>query len=193
MFESVEAGGDGAYVIWESSRPTVVIGRGNREEEWVHVDACGRDGVDILRRCSGGGAVVLGPGCVNYAVAVAAVSHPRLVDVAASFEAILQHFVDAFGPAGLLVMGRTDLVADGRKVSGNAQRRGRRALLHHGTVLYDFDPRLAVDYLREPRRQPSYRAGRDHESFLGNVPGSRQSTVSCVRRACESVVRWSTA
>jgi lipoate-protein ligase A len=62
------------------------------------------------------------------------------------------------------------LVVDGRKVSGNAQRRGRRALLHHGTLLYAFDPALAERYLREPRRRPPYRATRTHAEFMGNLP-----------------------
>jgi len=61
-------------------------------------------------------------------------------------------------------------VLNGRKVSGSAQRRGRRALLHHGTLLYDFDPALAVRYLKEPSRQPAYRARRSHGEFLGNLP-----------------------
>ena len=63
----------------------------------------------------------------------------------------------------------------GRKVSGNAQRRGRRALIHHGTLLYDFDPGLAARYLKEPARQPAYRAARRHAEFIGNLPLSAET------------------
>jgi lipoate-protein ligase A len=188
MFESVESGGGGRFAIWEACRPTVVLGRSNRLEEWVHVDACRQDGVDILRRSSGGGAVVLGPGCVNYAVVVPVVSHPALASVALSFRFVLQHVIDALERYRLQLAGQSDLVRGGRKVSGNAQRRGRQALLHHGTVLYDFDPQLAVRYLIEPRRQPSYRAGRSHGLFLGNLGASREWTLRQVQRACEGIV-----
>ncbi len=199
MFESVEAGGSSQYAIWEAGRPTVVLGRSNRAEEWIHRDVCHQDGVEILRRASGGGAVVLAPGCVNYAIALPLVSHPALTDVAVSFQFVLQHVVDALDAIPLQVVGLTDLAHDGRKVSGNAQRRGRRALLHHGTVLFGFDVDLAVRYLREPPRQPPYRAGRHHGSFLGNVKISREAVVECVRRACEAILhsprrqqwRWS--
>ena len=105
-------------------------------------EACRADGVRVLRRFSGGGAVVLGPGCLNYAVALSLVSRPELADVAASFQFILGRIVAALGVPGLSIAGETDLALDGRKVSGNAQRRGRRALMHHGTLLYDFDPGL---------------------------------------------------
>ena len=71
---------------------------------------------------------------------------------------------------GLAIRGTSDLVLGDRKVSGNAQRRGRRALLHHGTLLYDFDAQWMMRYLKEPRRQPSYRAERTHEAFVTNMP-----------------------
>jgi lipoate-protein ligase A len=76
-----------------------------------------------------------------------------------------------------------DLVFRGRKVSGSAQRRGRRAILHHGTILYDFDASLATRYLKEPARQPPYRAGRRHSDFLGNLPLSRSAVFAALQRA----------
>ena len=57
----------------------------------------------------------------------------------------------ALNVTDLTVAGGTDLALNGRKVSGNAQRRGRRALIHHGTLLYAFDASLAARYLRDPR------------------------------------------
>jgi lipoate-protein ligase A len=86
---------------------------------------------------------------------------------------------------GLSVAGETDLAFRGRKVSGNAQRRGRRALIHHGTLLFEFDARLATRYLKEPARQPAYRVGRRHAAFLGNLPLS----VETIRARLESA--WS--
>src|SRR5215813_9500173 len=52
--------------FWECSRPVVVLGRSGRARGQIRMEACEADGVDVLRRCSGGGAVVLGPGCLNY-------------------------------------------------------------------------------------------------------------------------------
>jgi lipoate---protein ligase len=54
--------------FWEAREHFVVVGYGNRIESEVNVPECQRRGVPILRRCSGGGTVVQGPGCLNYAV-----------------------------------------------------------------------------------------------------------------------------
>ena len=169
----------------------------------VDLDACRADGVEVLRRSSGGGAVVLGPGCLNYAIAVSLVSRPELVDVAGSFCAILGQIAASLGVPGVSIAGHADLSLHGRKVSGNAQRRGRHALLHHGTLLYDFDPRYAVRYLKEPARQPAYRAARPHAEFLGNLPlsvqvirarlaaGNGRCHATAGPRTSREVVHWS--
>src|SRR5262245_13867017 len=85
LFQLVESGAsEHLYRIWDVKEPVVVAGRSNRLEDWVNLDACRRDGVPVVRRFSGGGAVVLGPGCVNYAVAISLDSRPELADVGAS-------------------------------------------------------------------------------------------------------------
>jgi lipoate-protein ligase A len=66
--------------------------------------------------------------------------------------------------------GDSDLAIEQRKVSGNAQRRTQHAILHHGTLLYDFDAASSERFLKRPQRQPRYRAGRSHSDFLGNLP-----------------------
>jgi lipoate-protein ligase A len=171
LFQAVETGAaKHLHRCWHSAVPVVVAGRHSILADDVIQDACRTDNVRVLRRFSGGGTVVLGPGCLNYAVALALVSRPRLADVGASFQLVLQTIASALDLPGLLVAGGTDLVFEGRKISGNAQRRGRRALIHHGTLLYDFDPRLATRYLKEPLRQPAHRAARRHTDFIGNLP-----------------------
>ena len=92
-----------------------------------------------------------------------------------------------------MLAGLADLALAGRKVSGNAQRRGRCGVLHHGTVLYDFDASLAERYLLEPPRQPDYRAGRSHQAFLGNLPLSGDVVRQRIQTACLALVRSSHA
>jgi lipoate---protein ligase len=157
--------------FWECLQPVVVVGRGGRVEEQVRVDACEADGVDVLRRSSGGGAVVLGPGCLNYSLVFSLERRPRWRNVRQSFCEILSRIADALGAE---IRDPSDLAWQGKKVSGNSQRRTASVLLHHGTLLYDFDPELASRYLLEPKRQPEYRRWRTHAQFLGNLPFSGQ-------------------
>jgi lipoate-protein ligase A len=199
LFQSVEAGASGnLYRCWQAARPVVVVGRNSLvADDVIQVaeqlglpvaddvipEKCGADGVRVLRRFSGGGAVVLGPGCLNYAVVLSLVSWPALTDVAASFRFILERIVAALSIPGLSAAGEADLALGGRKVSGNAQRRGRRALIHHGTLLYGFDPQLATRYLKEPARQPAYRAARRHAEFIANLPLSAETIRARVETA----------
>jgi lipoate-protein ligase A len=175
-FQSVEAGAtETIYRTWQAVQPVVVVGRHGRVAEEVVEANCQVDRVRVLRRASGGGAVVLGPGSVNYSIVLSLAAHPELAAIAESFLIVLRAMVEALDVPGLSIAGGTDLVRHGRKVSGNAQRRGRHTLLHHGTLLYDFDPGLAVRYLQEPQRRPAYRGGRSHSEFLGNLPLSALS------------------
>jgi lipoate-protein ligase A len=75
---------------------------------------------------------------------------------------------DAF--PGMTPAGTSDLAILGRKFSGNSQQRKRSFLLHHGTLLYDFNLDLVSRYLHMPARQPVYRDKRSHDSFLMNLP-----------------------
>lgn len=171
LFRASENGsGPETLRFWETIHTTVIIGRGGRVTDEVFEESCASDGVPVLRRCSGGGAVVLGPGCLNYALVLSLVQRPELVDLRRSYQIILERLAGALAVPGLMPSGTSDLALDGRKVSGNAQRRGSRALLHHGTLLYAYDLRLSERYLRKPARQPRYRHGRSHVDFLTNLP-----------------------
>ena len=158
--------------VYEVHRPAVVLGVSSRCVRDVHTDACRRDGVPVLRRASGGGTVLIGPGCLNYSVTLDTEARPALRGVHASYDWIVGRLAAALAPqcprcgrAGL-----SDLAVDGRKVGGSAQKRGRRFVLHHGTLLYGLRIADLSRYLREPEARPEYRGGRPHGAFVANLP-----------------------
>lgn len=170
LFQELEEGGRHETLrFWEARQPGVVIGSFGAVGREIDEGACLADGVPVIRRTSGGGAVVVGPGCFNYSLLLSLDARPALRHVSRSYHAILGVIVRALAVPGLQVEGMSDLAVGGRKVAGSAQRRGRRALLHHGTVLYAFDVSIMERYLKEPARQPVYRAGRRHAAFVTNV------------------------
>src|SRR5262249_37523848 len=149
--------------FWESSGYAAVLGRSGEAERDPDLALCNRDGLAVLRRRSGGGAVVVGPGCLCFALVLSLERRPELQNVGPSYRLILEPLARALG---VEFEARSDLALGGRKVSGSAQRRARRALLHHGTVLYDFDLARIERYLREPARQPASRPGRRHRELV---------------------------
>src|SRR5215472_8073437 len=156
--------------LWEAAQECVVLGYAGKLERDVHMAACDRAGIPILRRCSGGGAVLLGPGCLNYSLVLPLEWEPKWREVRYCFEWIMNRMRLALGLAGLRHEAYSDLALNTRKISGNAQRRAQHAVLHHGTLLYDFDATRAERFLKPPAREPHYRAGRSHADFLGNLP-----------------------
>ncbi len=171
LFHRMEReGGAETLRFWEASARAVVVGALGVVESDVHEHACLADDVPIVRRISGGGAVLVGIGCLNYSLVLSLDARPELRHVADSYRLILGRVVAALAIPRLAMRGMSDLALDGRKVSGNSQRRGRRALLHHGTLLYAFEISSIARYLKEPVRQPAYRTGRPHEAFVMNIP-----------------------
>lgn len=151
--------------FWESPIHFVVLGRSGKIEEEAHVTECEAAGVPVLRRASGGGTALQGPGCLNYAFTLSLARRPALANVQASYEHLLSRVARALRVPGLEVCG-TDILLRGRKVSGNAQRRTRDWLLHHGTILHGLDLALMERLLPEPRRRPAHRGGRTHRQFV---------------------------
>jgi lipoate-protein ligase A len=165
--------GEPVLRIWESSTECVVLGRSGNPERDVHLDECSKTGVPVLRRSSGGGAVVLGPGCLNYSLIIPFARQPECRDVRLSFEWIVRRMIRALAVPGLVCQPPSDISLHERKISGNAQRRTQDAILHHGTLLYAFDAARAEFLLKSPVREPRYRTARSHLEFLGNLPLGR--------------------
>ena len=157
--------------LWEATRPAVIIGRSSRYEEEVDVDFCERNSIPVLRRCSGGASVVIGPGCLMYSVVIAYEQQPQLRMVDAAHEFVLGKVADAVRQLvpDSQFQGTSDLTIGGRKFSGNSLRCKRDHLLYHGTLLCDFNLSLIASALRTAPRQPEYREGRTHAAFVTNL------------------------
>jgi lipoate-protein ligase A len=173
LLDCAEAGeGEETLRFWEPANPFVVLGHSNRSAREVDASACEHLGIPVLRRCSGGGTVLQGPGCLNYALILRLDTAPTLASVTQANHFIMGRHRDAL--SALLcqpveVEGVTDLVIAGRKFSGNAQRRKRHFLLFHGTFLLNLDLRLVEQVLLLPPKQPEYRGNRGHLDFLRNL------------------------
>jgi len=190
-----ELGGDPVLRFWESERSFVVLGPSCRLLDEVHVAACEHDGVPWFRRASGGGTVLQGPGCLSYALVLPLTLHPDLNDIRSTHRFILERMARAlhrWEPATVF-RGISDLAIDGRKVSGNAQRRKRNALLVHGTLLHAMQPDLIARYLKQPARQPDYRHDRPHETFLRTIdvaPEHLKQAIAEVWGAASPLLHW---
>ena len=164
----------------------MVVGYANAVDTEVNRAACEARDIPILRRCTGGGTVLQGPGCFNYSLALRIGEDRPLQTITSANRFIMERnrlaLESALGRA-VAIAGHTDLTVAGVKFSGNAQRRKRHALLFHGSLLLNFNLPLISSVLPMPSRQPAYRENRSHEAFLTNLNVATEAMASALRHA----------
>ncbi|HYV27236.1 MAG TPA: biotin/lipoate A/B protein ligase family protein [Candidatus Eisenbacteria bacterium] len=172
LLDLCEAGESGELLrFWEPNQNFVVAGYGNRVSAEVNVEFCEENGIPILRRCTGGGAVLQGPGVLNYCLILRAEEGPcgTIQGTNRFVMERLRTVVSDLLKKRVEVQGHTDLAIGGLKICGNAQRRKKSFLIFHGSFLLGLDLRMVERTLRMPSKQPEYRGNRAHRDFLLNL------------------------
>jgi lipoate-protein ligase A len=185
-FLSLRAENDTTFYLrfWECSHYSIILGRNNKSQTEVNEDYAYNKNIEIIKRCSGGGTVILGPGCLCYSLFLPTSHiHCKTITQTNHFvmtthqQALAQHIPD------VEVLGITDLAVKQVKFSGNAQRRVRNYILFHGTFLYNFDISMISDSLAFPSRVPDYRKNRSHSDFVQNITLTKQHIMDSLTHA----------
>ncbi len=184
LLDECDSGGqDPILRFWESPTPFVVLGYASRAAVDVDLEAAAALQVPVLRRISGGGTVVQGPGCISYALLLPIDLRGPTASIHATNRWVMERHRQALEsrfPGRIAVQGITDLTIDGRKCSGNSQRRRRRWLLFHGTFLVSACLELIGRVLRPPPQAPEYRQSRSHRDFLANIDAPAPWLTACL-------------
>jgi lipoate---protein ligase len=187
-----ENGGDEILRFWESPTHFVVVGYANKISTEVNVPVCEARKIPVYRRCSGGGTVIQGHGCLSYALILKSTEKSPLAGITTANQFIMERNLAAIHSAlrtphsALSVRGHTDLAIGEKKFSGNSQRRRKNHLLFHGTFLLDFDLTLIGDCLNMPSKQPDYRSDRSHRDFVVNLPLSADDIKTAMKKVWQA-------
>ena len=122
-------------LLFYINRPSVIVGRNQTIEAEADVEFCRRQGIEIVRRMSGGGTVYHDRGNINYAF----ISDKN--DIPVLDRDFTAPIVEALASLGIraTVGARKELLCNGYKISGTASHVTRTRQLFHGTLLYDSD------------------------------------------------------
>ncbi len=159
------------FMLWQN-RPTVVVGRNQNTIEEINPAFIEQQGITVVRRLSGGGAVYHDQGNLNFTFVV---NNSRDF---ANFEKFTLPVVDTLARLGVKAeySGRNDITIQGRKFSGNAQYKHRHRLLHHGTILFDSDIEAMVQALNPSKATITSKGIKSVRSRVTNIsehlPGS---------------------
>lgn len=156
---------DDYLLLWRNHN-TIVVGRNQNTAEEINAEFVRENGVSVVRRITGGGAVYHDRNNVNFSFITRVNDVERL-----TMERFTAPMVQALRQMGAHaeVSGRNDIVVDGRKVSGNAQSLYRERILHHGTLLFDADLSVLSSALKVNPLKFKSKSSKSVRSRVGNL------------------------
>ncbi len=126
--------------LWQNEK-TVVIGRNQNPWKECRLDLMKEEGIRLVRRGSGGGAVYHDLGNLNFTFVAKKKHYSVENQLSIILEAVRSFDIEAD------FSGRNDLLASGMKFSGNAFINEKKGSMHHGTLLVDVDMPSLGKYL----------------------------------------------
>src|SRR5699024_7618993 len=129
-------GTEDTYLLFYINRPSIIIGKNQNTVEEINTDYVDEQGIKVVRRLSGGGAVYHDEGNLNFSF-ITNGEGDSLHNFANCTEPVVQALNKMGVPAEL--QGRNDLVVNGRKIAGNAMFSTKGRMFSHGTLMFDSE------------------------------------------------------
>ena len=151
-------------------RPAAVsIGYFQSMNEEVDFTKCREIGVDIVRRLTGGGAVLH-----EYELTYSFISRRYPQNIVESYKWICDAIVISIKRLGFdaSFVPLNDIVIAGKKVSGNAQTRRKGVLLQHGTILLGVDVNKMFSVLKVPSEKLRDKIIKDVKERVTSLAGT---------------------
>ncbi|MGE4584256.1 MAG: lipoate--protein ligase [Sphaerochaeta sp.] len=153
---------DHVLFLWEND-PCIVIGRYQNPFSECNLQRMESEGVQLVRRQSGGGAVYHDRGNLCFTL----IGNKETSSKEENFALVLE----ALASLGLTceLSGRNDILLNGRKISGNAFQTTSTKFCHHGTLLISSDLSVMNNYLTPSSEKLASKAVKSVSSRVGNL------------------------
>jgi len=156
---------DEIFLLW-INEPSIIVGKNQNTIEEINLDYIKENGINVVRRLSGGGAVYHDYGNLNYTI----ISKSN-ESSAFNFETFSRPVIEVLGQLGINAefTGRNDITIGGQKFCGNAQYMKKGRVLHHGAMLFDTDLTVLGDALKVSQDKIASKGVKSVRSRVTNI------------------------
>ncbi len=157
---------DEDYILLWINGPAIIIGKNQNTLEEVNSEYVKRNGISVVRRVTGGGAVYHDLGNLNFSIITNAHGE-KVID----FKKYNISIVKALKKLGVEceLSGRNDITIDGKKFSGIAQSIWKDRVLNHGTLLFDTKLDVLSDALNVKQDKIESKGVKSVKSRVANI------------------------
>ncbi|MFC5735754.1 lipoate--protein ligase [Cytobacillus gottheilii] len=154
------------YLLFYINAPSIIIGKNQNTIEEISTEYVEKNGITVVRRLSGGGAVYHDLGNLNFSFITKDDGESFH-----NFRKFTEPVVNALKKLGVNaeLSGRNDLTVEGRKISGNAQFSTRGRMFSHGTLMFDSEIDHVVSSLRVKKDKIESKGIKSIRSRVANI------------------------
>jgi lipoate-protein ligase A len=147
------------------NEPAVIVGRNQNTAEEIDPEFVEQEGIHVVRRLSGGGAVYHDLGNLNFSFITTGKKYLH------DFRRFTEPVIRALAQLGIKaeLKGKSDIFAAGKKISGNAQYSTAGRMFSHGTLLFDSDLEVLLKALNPRQVQIESKAVQSIRSRVTNI------------------------
>jgi lipoate---protein ligase len=154
------------YLLFYINEPSIIIGKNQNTIEEINTEYVEKNGIHVVRRLSGGGAVYHDLGNLNFSFITRDDGESFH-----NFRKFTEPVVEALQKIGVNaeLSGRNDLLAEGRKISGNAQFSTKGRMFSHGTLMFDSEIDNVVSALNVKKDKIESKGIKSVRSRVANI------------------------
>ena len=154
------------YLLFYINKPSIIIGKNQNTIEEINTEYVEENGITVVRRLSGGGAVYHDLGNLNFSFITKDDGESFH-----NFRKFTEPVINALKKLGVNaeLSGRNDIEVEGRKISGNAQFSTRGRMFSHGTLMLDSEIDHVVSALRVKKDKIESKGIKSIRSRVANI------------------------
>lgn len=157
--------GEKPILLFYINEPSVIIGRNQNTLEEIDPNYVKANGINVVRRLSGGGAVYHDLGNLNFSFITSAREDIH------NFAKFTEPVISALARLGIQaeIRGKSDLFVGNKKISGNAQYSTNTGMFSHGTLLFNTNIEEMLKALNPRQVNVESKAVQSVRNYVTNI------------------------